>query len=93
MFIGWMDIPGNNLQPSNIDDVIGLLRVVSDELSMLYCFIGDDGIWRVANQDERSKIQSTLNKIQTRLEVDVGYAITLRSQKRIGMNETNSKKR
>ncbi|XP_076811503.1 uncharacterized protein LOC143458596 [Clavelina lepadiformis] len=67
--IGKMDITGNHLQPSNIDDVIGLLRVVRDVLSMWNCFIGDDGRWRVANQDERSKIQSALNKIQTRLKV------------------------
>ncbi|CAK8680861.1 unnamed protein product [Clavelina lepadiformis] len=76
-----MDIYGNYLQPSNIDDVIGLLRVVRDELSMLYCFDGDDGRWRVANQDERIQLQSALNEIQTRLEVRVDDGIILRSQK------------
>ena len=82
-----MDIQRNKLQPSNIDDVIGLLRVVRDELWMWSCFIGDDGWWRVANQDERNKldernkIQSALNKIQTRLEVFVDDDTRLRSQK------------
>ncbi|XP_076811567.1 protein NLRC5-like [Clavelina lepadiformis] len=69
--IGEMEIIGNYLQLSNIDDVIGLLRVVRDRLMMGWCFIGDDGRLRFANQDERSKIQTTLNKIQTGLEVDV----------------------
>ncbi|CAK8680867.1 unnamed protein product [Clavelina lepadiformis] len=90
--IGEMEIYYNNLQPSNIDDVIGLLRVVRDELWMGDCFIGDDGKRRAANQDERSKIQSALNKLQTRLVVHVDFDTRLRSQKRIGMNETNSKK-
>ncbi|XP_076812450.1 uncharacterized protein LOC143460717 [Clavelina lepadiformis] len=79
--IGEMDISRNDLRPSNMDDVIGLLRVVREELSMLYCIVGEDGIRRHANQDERSKIQSTLNNIQTRLKVHVRvYGITLRSQ-------------
>ncbi|CAK8680925.1 unnamed protein product [Clavelina lepadiformis] len=82
--IGKMNINYNKLQPSNIDDVIGLLRVVRDELWMLNCFIDDDGrirIWRVAKQDERKKLQAALNKIQTGLEVVLDFDITLRSQK------------
>ncbi|XP_076811560.1 uncharacterized protein LOC143458630 [Clavelina lepadiformis] len=79
--IGEMEIHDNDLQPSNIDDVIGLLRVVRDELSMYSCFVGDDGRRRVANQDEINKIQTALNKIQTELEVVVGGGPTLRSQK------------
>ncbi|CAK8680999.1 unnamed protein product [Clavelina lepadiformis] len=106
--IGKMNIMFNYLQPSNIDDVIGLLRVVRDELWMWDCFDDDDDDGtdggdgdgdgrdymrgRFANQDERRKIQRVLNKLQTGLKVDVGDT-TLRSQKRIGMNETNSKKR
>ncbi|XP_076811571.1 NACHT, LRR and PYD domains-containing protein 3-like isoform X3 [Clavelina lepadiformis] len=77
--IGMMNIGVNLLQPSNIDDVIGLLRVVRDVLWMLFCF--DVGGLRDANQDERSKIRSTLNEIQTSLEVYVDYGTILRSQK------------
>ncbi|CAK8680786.1 unnamed protein product [Clavelina lepadiformis] len=79
--IGWMDIQVNNLQPSNIDDVIGLLRVVRDELWMLNCFIDDDGRMRFANQDEINQLQSTLNNIQTRRKVVVDGRTILRSQK------------
>ncbi|CAK8680868.1 unnamed protein product [Clavelina lepadiformis] len=79
--IGKMSIYGNRLQPSNIDDIIGLLRVVRVELMMWNCFDGDDGRWRSANQDEINKIQSALNKIQTRLEVLVDLLTKLHSQK------------
>ncbi|XP_076811525.1 uncharacterized protein LOC143458603 [Clavelina lepadiformis] len=83
--IGRMNIYGNNLQPTNIDDVIGLLRVVRYELLMRNCLVGDDGRWgRSVNQDERSKIQSALNKIQPGLKVYVGFGIrqTHRSESR-----------
>ncbi|CAK8680839.1 unnamed protein product [Clavelina lepadiformis] len=79
--IAKMNISGNYLQPSNIDDVIGLLRVVRDQLWMWDCFFGDDGRMRDANQDEINQIQSTLHKIQTRLKVDVDDDTRLRSQK------------
>ncbi|XP_076811505.1 protein NLRC5-like isoform X2 [Clavelina lepadiformis] len=78
--IGKMIIEDNNLQPSNIDDIIGLLRVVRDWLRMWACFI-DDGRRRDGNQDEINKIQSTLNESQTSLEVYVDLFTTLRSQK------------
>ncbi|CAK8680951.1 unnamed protein product [Clavelina lepadiformis] len=54
--IGKMDINGNYLQPSNIDDVIGLLRVVRDRLRMWECFIDDDGRKREANQGDAREI-------------------------------------
>ncbi|XP_076813088.1 protein NLRC5-like isoform X2 [Clavelina lepadiformis] len=77
-----MKINDNLLQPSNIDDVIGLLRVVRGRLGMSRCFIGVDGRrLRSANQDERNRFQSALNIIQTRLEVYVDDNIILRSQK------------
>ncbi|CAK8680937.1 unnamed protein product [Clavelina lepadiformis] len=71
----------NHLQPSNIDDVIGLLRVVRDQLWMGHCFDGDHGRGRFANEDEINQLQSTLNEIQTGLEVHVGLGTRLRSQK------------
>ncbi|XP_076812585.1 protein NLRC5-like isoform X1 [Clavelina lepadiformis] len=78
--IGKMDIYGNHLQPSNIDDVIGLFGVVRDVMSMFRCFIGGDGWGRDANQDERSKLRTALNKIGSGLLVYVDGTI-LRSQK------------
>ncbi|CAK8680972.1 unnamed protein product [Clavelina lepadiformis] len=79
--IGEMHINGNNLPPSNIDDVIGLLRVVRDRLLMWDCFIDDDGRRRDANLDERRKLQTALDKNQTCLEVRIDPDTTLRSQK------------
>ncbi|CAK8680783.1 unnamed protein product [Clavelina lepadiformis] len=82
--IGEMNINNNNLQPSNIDDVIGLLRVVRYRLWMRECFNRFDdgnGRRRVANQDEINQLQSALNKIQTRSKVYVDVGIILRSQK------------
>ncbi|CAK8680964.1 unnamed protein product [Clavelina lepadiformis] len=79
--IGVMTIVDNDLQPSNIDDVIGWLKVVRDRLRMWESFIGDDGWRRDANQDERSKLQSELNNLQARLEVYVDDVTILRSQK------------
>ncbi|XP_076813086.1 protein NLRC5-like [Clavelina lepadiformis] len=78
-----MNIDYNFLQPSNIDDVIGLLRVVRDRLMMWDCFIDDDGGRRDANQDERKIIQTALNQIETGLEVvvDIDPFTMLRSQK------------
>ncbi|CAK8680974.1 unnamed protein product [Clavelina lepadiformis] len=78
--IGKMTIGGNDLQPSNIEDVIGLLRVVRYELVIWNFFIGEDGRRRFADLDERDKLQSALNNIQTRLVVRVGLT-RLRSQK------------
>ncbi|CAK8680967.1 unnamed protein product [Clavelina lepadiformis] len=82
--IAWMEIVDNNLQPSNIDDVIGLLRVVSNRLWMGDCFIRDglSVVWRrSANQDERNHLQTALNKLRTGLLVRVDRDIILRSQK------------
>ncbi|CAK8680975.1 unnamed protein product [Clavelina lepadiformis] len=63
--IGRMKNLYNNLQSSNTDDVIGLLRVVKYELWIHYCFIGHDGGKRDVNQDERERIQESLGDVQT----------------------------
>ncbi|CAK8680955.1 unnamed protein product [Clavelina lepadiformis] len=76
-----MNIRGNHLQPSNIDDVIGLFRVVRDEMLMGRCFVVDDGRRRDANQDEINQLHTSLNQILTGLEVVLDLVTTLRSQK------------
>ena len=75
-----MLITYNNLQSSNIDDVIALLRVVRDDLWMFNCFSDTPGGKRYANQDEQNKIQEYLNEIQSELKIEVIAGTTLRAK-------------
>ncbi|XP_076814207.1 protein NLRC5-like [Clavelina lepadiformis] len=78
--IGRMLITYNNLQSSNIDDIIALLRVVRDDLWMFNCFSDTPGGKRYANQDEQNKIQEYLNEIQSELKIEVVTGTTLRAK-------------
>ncbi|CAK8681226.1 unnamed protein product [Clavelina lepadiformis] len=77
--IGVISCSDSNLQPSNIDDIIGLLGVARDKLWMAMCFTDSRGRLRNSNQVERDRIQEALNEIQTELVVYIEGDITLRS--------------
>ncbi|CAK8680885.1 unnamed protein product [Clavelina lepadiformis] len=71
--IGRMIIDYNDLDTINFDDVIGLLRVVTDRLSMIYCFTDGRGGRKRPNEEEKEKIQDALNNLENpNLKVWVG---------------------
>ena len=62
--IGRMIIDYNDLDAINFDDVIGLLRAVTDRLSMIYCFTDGRGGRKRPNEEEKEKIQDALNNLE-----------------------------
>ncbi|CAK8679861.1 unnamed protein product [Clavelina lepadiformis] len=69
----------NKLGPTNVDDIIGLLKVVKTQLDLAKSFDDGQGNFRDPSKSERIKILDVLDKMKdTNLKVPVGSIVELK---------------